>query len=138
MQRFLLDSGIASDFVNHRLGIYERVLEAGRTGDRIGIPTVVLGELLGGIHWSQTAQKNLQRLKHHLRRVVIWPFDAKAAYTYGQIYAQLRQLGRPMQQIDMQLAAVAISLGNTTVITKDSDLAAVPGLKVTNWAAAED
>jgi tRNA(fMet)-specific endonuclease VapC len=36
----------------------------------------------------------------------------------------------------MMLAAVALSLGNTTVITKDSDLSAVPGLSVENWAGA--
>jgi tRNA(fMet)-specific endonuclease VapC len=40
-----------------------------------------------------------------------------------------------MQQIDMQIAAIAFSLGNCTVVSTDSDLADVPGLKVENWAA---
>jgi tRNA(fMet)-specific endonuclease VapC len=39
-----------------------------------------------------------------------------------------------MQVIDIMIAAVALTLGNTTVVTKDSDLAAVPGLTVENWA----
>jgi tRNA(fMet)-specific endonuclease VapC len=40
-----------------------------------------------------------------------------------------------MQQIDIQVAAIALSLGNCTVVSSDSDLAAVPGLTVENWAA---
>jgi tRNA(fMet)-specific endonuclease VapC len=35
----------------------------------------------------------------------------------------------------MLIAAIALSLGNTTVVSADSDLAAVPGLTVENWAA---
>jgi len=39
-----------------------------------------------------------------------------------------------MQQIDIQVAAIALSLGNCTVVSSDSDLKAIPGLKVENWA----
>lgn len=44
------------------------------------------------------------------------------------------RIGRMMQQIDIQIAAVAFSLGNCTVVSSDSDLTAVPGLTVENWA----
>jgi tRNA(fMet)-specific endonuclease VapC len=39
-----------------------------------------------------------------------------------------------MQQIDIMVAAIALSLGNCTVVSKDTDLAAIPGLTVENWA----
>ncbi len=42
-------------------------------------------------------------------------------------------MGRPMQTIDIMLAAIPISLGNCTVVTTDSDLLAIPGLSVENW-----
>jgi predicted nucleic acid-binding protein len=35
----------------------------------------------------------------------------------------------------MQIAAVARCLGNCTVVSKDGDLFAIPGLSVENWAA---
>jgi tRNA(fMet)-specific endonuclease VapC len=63
----------------------------------------------------------------------LWPFDAAAAEQYGRVFANLRRIGRPMQQIDMQIAAMAFALGKTTVVSTDSDLAAVPGLDVENW-----
>jgi tRNA(fMet)-specific endonuclease VapC len=39
-----------------------------------------------------------------------------------------------MQQIDVQIAAVALALGNCTVVTKDSDSRAVSGLTVEDWS----
>ena len=53
----------------------------------------------------------------------------------GVLFAELRRTGRPMQVVDMMIAAIAFSLGNCTVVSADSDLAAVPGLMVENWAS---
>jgi tRNA(fMet)-specific endonuclease VapC len=36
-------------------------------------------------------------------------------------------------QNDITIAAIALSLGNTTVVSMDADLSAVPGLTVGNW-----
>lgn len=33
------------------------------------------------------------------------------------------------------IAAIALTLGSCTVVSADSDLAAVPGLPVENWAS---
>jgi tRNA(fMet)-specific endonuclease VapC len=46
----------------------------------------------------------------------------------------LQQAGRATQQVDIQIAAIALTLGNCTIVTSDSDLSAVPGLSVENWA----
>ena len=35
--------------------------------------------------------------------------------------------------MDIQIAAVALTLGNCTLVTKDSDFAAIPGLTVEDW-----
>jgi tRNA(fMet)-specific endonuclease VapC len=40
-----------------------------------------------------------------------------------------------MQQIDIQIAAIALALGNRIVVSTDSDLSAVPGLRTENWTA---
>lgn len=134
MRRFLLDSGIANDFINRQHGVDVRADQERHRGNRIGICTPVLGELWAGIEGSSTRDQNLKRLRRGLSRLVLWPYEQLAAEEYGRIFAALRRIGRPMQQIDIQVAAVALSLGNTTVVSSDSDLAAVPGLTVENWA----
>jgi tRNA(fMet)-specific endonuclease VapC len=75
------------------------------------------------------------RLRRALSGIVCWPFDRAAAEEYGRLAAELRRIGRPMQTVDVMIAAIALSLGHCTVVSADSDLAAVPGLTVENWAA---
>ena len=136
MRRYLLDSGIMGDFINRRREVDVRVREAQKHGDRIGTGLPVVGELLGGIELSATRDRNMQRLWVGLSHIICWPFDLAAAEEYGRIYAELRRRGRLIQTVDMQIAAIALSLGNTIVVSADSDLAAVPRLRVENWATA--
>jgi tRNA(fMet)-specific endonuclease VapC len=101
MKRFLLDSGIAQDFMNRRNGVLERMDAERRRGNRIGICTPVLGELWSGIEGSKSRDRNLHKLRGALSRLAIWPYDEAAAERYGFLFAELRRIGRPMQQIDV-------------------------------------
>ncbi|HKW86270.1 MAG TPA: type II toxin-antitoxin system VapC family toxin, partial [Nitrospiraceae bacterium] len=83
---------------------------------------------------SDTQEENLRRLRHGLSRLLLWPYDEAAAIEYGRVFTELKRMGRPMQQVDIQIAAIAFVLGNCTVVSADSDFAAVPGLMVENWA----
>jgi tRNA(fMet)-specific endonuclease VapC len=76
----------------------------------------------------------MRLLQASLSALRLWPFDESAAFVYGRVYAELLNVGRPRQVIDVMIAAIALSLGNCVVVTKDSDLADVPGLTVENWA----
>jgi tRNA(fMet)-specific endonuclease VapC len=135
MRRYLLDTGIAGDYINRRNNVFDRAKHEVAQGNRIGICVPVLGELYYGIELSATRERNLQRLGVALATLTVWPFHEAAAAEFGRLAAQLRRMGRPMQQIDIQIAAVALSLGNSIVVSADSDLAAVPGLAVENWAS---
>lgn len=57
----------------------------------------------------------------------------KAAEEYGRIAAELRRANHPIGKIDMLIAAIALDLGNTTVVSSDNDLKSVPGLAVESW-----
>jgi tRNA(fMet)-specific endonuclease VapC len=115
--------------------VQERVDEERHRGNRVGICAPVLGELWSGIEGSISRERNAQRLRHALSRLVVWPYTNDAAAEFGRLFAELRRLGRPMQQIDIQIAAIALELGNCTVVSGDTDLAAVPGLTVEDWAS---
>ena len=134
MRRYLLDTGSASDTIFRRRGTHDRVKEARTAGHRIGIGLPVLGELYAGVEYSTTRDHNLEILQRNLGRFILWPFTPQAAEVYGRVYAELRRNGRTIQQVDLQIAAIALCLGNCTVVSKDSDLSAVPGLSVENWA----
>ncbi len=87
-----------------------------------------------GIEASASRDANLPRLKRGLSGIVCWPFDRAAAEQFGRLAAELKRQGRPKQQIDIQIAAIALSLGNCIVVSGVGDLAGVPGLTVEIWA----
>ena len=134
MRRYLFDTGVASNFVQRREQVFEKAKSEIANGNRIGICVPVLGELFFGIELSTAKDQNRQRLHRALSTLTIWPFSEVAAAEFGRIAATLKRIGRPMQQIDIQIAAIAMTLGNCTVVTGDSDLCAVPGLSLANWA----
>ena len=80
-------------------------------------------------------ERNAERLRRVLSELIVWPLTEPAAEEYGRIAAELRRIGRPIGKIDMLIAAIALSLGRTTVVSADNDLTAVPGLTVENWSA---
>jgi tRNA(fMet)-specific endonuclease VapC len=133
MRRFLLDTGSAADYIHRRRGVYERAREAIKDGHRgIGLP--VLAELWYGVENSSSRDRNAQLLRRVLPDLIVWPLTEQAAEEYGRIAAELRRIGRPIGTIDMLIAAIALSLGKTTVVSADNDLTVVPGLTVENWS----
>lgn len=134
-RRYLFDTGIAQDYQAGRRGVRERAIVERRNGHRIGICVPVLGELWSGVECSSSRERNLASLRHALSTLLIWPFTTDAAEEYGRIFSELKRAGRPIQQIDMQIGAIARKLPNCVVVSKDSDLSAIPGLTVENWAS---
>jgi tRNA(fMet)-specific endonuclease VapC len=133
MTRYLLDTNAMGDFIDHRKGVDARVREARMRGAIIGTCMPVAAELFFGAEFSASRDINRPRVVRALSRIKCWPFDRLAVEEYGRIAAELGRIGRPMQQIDIMIAAIARSLGHCTVITDDTDASAVPGLRVENW-----
>jgi len=134
IRRYLLDTGIAQDFQDDRRGVRARAKEARLLGHRIGICIPVLGELWSGVEGSLHREPNVVSLRRALSQLSIWPYTAEAAAEYGRIFMELRRAGRPMQQIDIQIGAIARTLPNCVIVSKDSDLSAIRDVTVENWA----
>jgi tRNA(fMet)-specific endonuclease VapC len=99
---------------------------------RRGVKAVVSGPVSRS-SLSATREENMTRLSRGLAHIKCWPFDRNSAEAYGRIAADLRRRGRPMQVVDVMVAAIASTFSDCIVITRDSDLLAIPGLRVENW-----
>lgn len=129
----MLDTGPAGDFLNRRNGGLDRARAAVARGNRVGPGVPALAELVAGLERSASRDRNMQRLRTGTAALRLWPFDEAAAFEYGRLHADLVRIGRPMQTVDVMVAAIALSLGDCVVVTVDSDLSAVPGLRVEDW-----
>ena len=136
MRRYLIDTNTAGFYINRRHGIRERAIAETLRGNRIGICIPVLAELWFGVENSMSRERNRHRLILAVSDWSLWPFDIAAAEEYGRVAAELRRAGQPIQQIDMQVAAIARRIDHCTVVSADQDLTVVPGLKVENWVVA--
>ena len=50
------------------------------------------------------------------------------------VVTELKRAGRSMQQIDIQIGAIARTLPNCIIVSKDSDLSEIRNVTVENWA----
>lgn len=82
MNRYILDSGPAQDCVFRRNGIWEKVVDVRRRGDKIGLGLTTLGEILGGIELSGSREESHKITLRNLGLFVLWPFDRDAAKQY--------------------------------------------------------
>ncbi len=134
-RRYLLDTGPAFDFLFKQKGVPDRVREAMRAGARVGIGMPVYGEIAAGLDGSANPDRVWAVATPRQGLLTFWPYEKPAARNFGEIAAYLRRTGQLIQQIDMQVAAIALTLGDCTVVTGDGDYRRVPGLTVENWAA---
>lgn len=138
MKRYVLDTGIAGLYIDRKRGVFERARSELNQGNRIGIGAPVLAELAYRAEGSPNRDRNIQRLHLALSSWKLWLATETVAFEYGRIAIELRRMGRLIGQNDMMIAAIARTIGNGTVVTMDSDLTAVPGLAVENWAEANE
>ena len=136
IRRYLLDTGIAQDYQAGRGEVRARAIAHRKNGHRIGICVPVLGELWSGVEFSSSRDRNLVLLREALSTLMIWPYSVQAAEEFGRIFAELRRSGRIIQQIDIQIGAIARTIPNCVIVSKDGDFSAISGVKVENWADA--
>lgn len=114
--------------------MFERATAEVAAGNRVGVAGPVVGELAFRAEGSPKREQNLLRLREALDVWKVWLADIPAEFEYGRIAFELKATGRPIGQNDITIAAIAFALGDTTVVSMDGDLSAVPGLTVENWA----
>lgn len=98
---------------------------------RIGLNSIVLGELLSGFAIGTREQANRQELEEFLAsdRVDQIGIDRWTAEHYARVYRDLRRRGRPIPNNDMWIAATALQHG-LALLSYDRHLHEVAGLLV--------
>src|SRR5919202_4030047 len=101
--------------------------------------SVTLGELLYGALGSSRTAALLERIEETLLpNLPILPFDAAAAWRYGELRAELERRGAPIGDADMRIAAIALDRRLTVVTGNERHFRQVPRLEVENWLRSSD
>jgi tRNA(fMet)-specific endonuclease VapC len=118
MSRLTLDTSAYSAFKRNHADVVRHL----RRAQQILVPTIVLGELLGGFAAGGRALRNRDELRLFLQspRVRLVSITADTAERYAVIYAALRASGNPIPTNDLWIAASAMEHG-TELVTLDRD-----------------
>jgi tRNA(fMet)-specific endonuclease VapC len=127
VSRLTLDTSAYSAFKRGHSSVVDHL----RRAEEILLPTIVLGELLGGFETGRQARRNREELDLFRRspRVRLSSIGEATAERYAAIYASLRSSGRPIPTNDLWIAASAMEHG-TELITLDRDFTHVPQILV--------
>ncbi len=130
----LLDTNICIYIINAKPPAVLARFQQYRMGD-IGLCSVVAAELAFGVAKSDSV-RNRQALEMFLAPLTLLPFDAAAAWTYGELRTDLERRGTPIGSLDTLIAAHALSQQALLVTNNTREFAKVPGLQLDNWAIA--
>ena len=115
----------------YREGVLE-VCDLIEGADRILLPVIVLGELLYGAANSARPQENEQAVRRFLTQSVLIPIDASIAARYATVRLRLKEIGRPIPENDIWVAAACLEL-DVTLLSQDTYFEHIPGLRLINW-----
>ncbi len=129
--KYMLDTNICIYLMKHQPPQVRARFAECFVGDVV-ISAITLAELEFGVACSGESQaRNQAALDSLLEDLMVAPFEAHAARTYGPLRAAHRE--RNKDALDKLIAAHAMSLGVTLVTNNEADFRAFTGLIVENW-----
>ena len=126
--RYLFDTNIVIALFAGDVYIISRLHEA----VQIFISANVLGELYFGAQKSQHQKKNISRIRQFAQSVILLKCDSETALLYGQIKNSLKQIGNPIPENDIWIAATAMQ-HKLILITRDSHFSNIKDLEIQKW-----
>lgn len=94
---------------------------------------MVAAELWFGVAHSQKKKQNQAALKDFLEVATLLDWPCGASPLYGKLRQGLQKRGRPIDAMDLLIAAHALFLDATLVTNNTREFERVPGLSIENW-----
>jgi len=109
----------------------KKVLSVITNHEAIYLPITVLGELYLGAYRSLNIQKKLEEIKNFVKSCSLLDFDNNTADNYGAIKSRLLNIGKPIPENDIWIAAISIQF-DLPLYTMDYHFQVIEGLKLLN------
>ena len=129
----LLDTNIVSDWMRGEQTVIRRLM-AWRPCD-LAISAITLAEILYGIEKSRVRKGQRKRkIESICAQLEVLEFDADVARQYAVTRARLENIGRPISERDLQIAATALAHELCVVTHNTREFDRIEGLPVDDWA----
>jgi len=131
----LLDTTAVSALMHRRPRALDRLRELKPRDVVLSAP--VLAEIRFGLERLEPGSRRKELLEAELQRllgVVSWAdWDQQAALHFGVLKASLQAAGTPIDDMDLVIASIAVTLGATVVTSNQRHFARIEGLSIEVW-----
>lgn len=125
----MLDTDHCIAILRKKLDLREHV----KAEEELFISAVSVAELTHGAHRSKHREDNLARLEVLFANLTILPFDESAGRRFGALKAELETRGEPLDDLDLQIASIAIENALPLVTNNTNHFKRIKGLELQNW-----
>ncbi len=101
--------------------------------EELFITAVSVAKLTHGAQRYRNREDNLARLEVLFAALTILSFDESAARRFGRLKAELETKGEPLNDLDLQIASIALEHDLPLVTNNTAHFKRVDGLQLQNW-----
>ena len=130
---YLLDTNIVSYYLRRSSPQLEAQLDEALKNNTCVISAITRAELRFGQAYLALGDVRRQLIDSFLLRLPNLAWSTDAADQYGQIKAQLQRIGRPIGELDTQIAAHALAENLTLITHNTKHFEWIEGLKMEDW-----
>jgi len=103
-------------------------------GERLSTTRFSVAEMYVGVFRARDREREREAVSTVLAGLDILEFDAASARAFGNLTARLQELGRPAGDMDVLIAATALSAGETKLVTRNpTHYGDIPGVAVEGY-----
>jgi tRNA(fMet)-specific endonuclease VapC len=126
----MLDTNIVSHVVRRHSVVINNMVR--RPIELLCLSAITVGEIRFGLARQDGAHRLQPAMDRFLQQTEILPWDADVGDLYGLVRAALQRRGRSIGELDLLIAAHALTLG-AILVTNDAAFAQIPGLATEDW-----
>lgn len=101
--------------------------------DTLCISTITYADLQYGVERSSAKKMNQRILADFVAHLAVQPWDVEAARQYGKIRTSVEKRGKPIGNMDLLIAAHALSQQCILVSNNLREFSRIQGLQYENW-----
>ena len=133
MKPALIDTNILSFFFRNHSLVVERCQAYLNDYDKINISIITYYEIVSGLK-HRDAQKQLTCFQEFVSYNTVLPLSTSSATISADIYANLRNKGTPIDDIDILIAGIAIANHLIIVTNNIRDFGKIENLEIRDWS----
>ena len=133
MKPALIDTNILSFFFRNHSLVVERFQAYLNDYDKINISIITYYEIVSGLK-HRDAQKQLTSFQEFVSYNTVLPLSTSSATISADIYANLRNKGTPIDDIDILIAGIAIANDLIIVTNNIRDFGKIENLEIRDWS----